>query len=277
MIVSQPTRRCGGKRAHFVLRGWQTGAGMNLSGIPSDSLLGRAARLPLRVIPKGARLPILQGRLRGKRWIVGSGTHGCWLGSYEYEKRRLFERTVTEGSTVFDIGANVGFYTLLAFVLVGQTGGVVAFEPVPRNLEYEHLRLNRVGNVRVIEAAVAEQEGAARFDPGPHSSMGHLSPRGVLGVRTIGLDETIVTGGLPVPDYLKIDVEGAEAMVLRGARGVLAEHRPTIFLSTHGPEVHRECVDLLSSIGYRLTAIGCPDVDACDEILATPAPAEGKE
>ena len=250
---------------------------MNLSGIPGDTAVGKLLRLPLRALREDARVPILQGRLRGKRWIVGSSTHGCWLGSYEYEKRRLFERTIQQGSTVFDIGANVGFYTLLASVLVGQTGRVVAFEPVPRNLEYlhEHLRLNRLGNVQVIAAAVAEEEGAADFDYGPHSSMGHLSARGPLSVRTVSLDQAIASGAIPAPDYLKVDVEGAEAMVFRGATRVLAESRPTIFLATHGTEVHRECVDRLSSMGYQLAAIGCADADPCDEILATPVPPTG--
>lgn len=64
-------------------------------------------------------VPVLQGSLRGRKWIVGSSNHGCWLGSYEWKKQRLFTRTVSSGDVVFDIGAHVGFYTLLASVLVG--------------------------------------------------------------------------------------------------------------------------------------------------------------
>src|SRR5512139_3781902 len=98
---------------------------MNFSGISNHSVVGKALRFPLRLIPDDATLPILQGRLRGKRWISGSCNHGCWLGSYEYHKRVLFERTITPGSVVFDLGAHVGFYTLLASVLVGHAGRVV--------------------------------------------------------------------------------------------------------------------------------------------------------
>lgn len=245
---------------------------MNLSRISSRSLLGKALRLPFRAIPKRTRVPILQGKLRGKRWIVGSGTHGCWLGSYEYEKRLLFERTVREGSTVFDIGANVGFYTLLASVLVGNGGQVIAFEPVPRNLRYlhEHLRLNRVQNVRVVEAAVAEHEGVAHFEVGPHSSMGYLSGEGRLEVGTVGLDEMVAAGELPLPNCMKIDVEGGEALVLSGARAMLAERHPTIFLATHGETVHRNCCDLLQSLGYELEPIGESRLAECDELIARP-------
>jgi predicted methyltransferase len=94
-------------------------------------------------------MPILQGKLRGKKWSVGSCSHGCWLGRYEYKKRIIFENTVRQGNTVLDIGAYVGFYTVLASILVGPTGKVHAFEPLPRNLEYikEHLRLNNITNV----------------------------------------------------------------------------------------------------------------------------------
>ena len=76
-------------------------------------------------------MPIWQGRLKGKRWIVGSGASGYWRGSYEYENQLVFVRMVARGSTVFDVGAHVGFYTLLASVVVGPAGRVFAFEPVP--------------------------------------------------------------------------------------------------------------------------------------------------
>lgn len=134
---------------------------MNLSGISDNSLVGRILRFPLRFIPPQMVLPVMQGRLKGKKWIVWSSNHGCWLGSYEHAKRILFEETITEGSVVFDVGAHVGFYSLLASVLVGPRGSVFAFEPLQRNLFYlkQHLRLNDIENVTVIEAAVSDRGG----------------------------------------------------------------------------------------------------------------------
>ena len=119
---------------------------INWSRISSKSLLGKIIRFPLGLLPANTQMPIMQGRLKGKKWIVGSSVHGCWLGSYEFDKQLLFERTITQGSIVFDLGGNVGFYTLLASELVGPDGKVFVFEPVPRNLYYlkEHLRLNHV-------------------------------------------------------------------------------------------------------------------------------------
>src|SRR3989454_7017615 len=110
--------------------------GFNLSAVSSRSVAGKFLRWPLRFVPRELAVPIRQGALRGKRWVVGSSTHGCWLGSYEYTKRKLFESYVIAGDVVYDIGANVGFYTLLASVLVGRGGQVVAIEPLPRNIAY---------------------------------------------------------------------------------------------------------------------------------------------
>ena len=102
---------------------------INFSGIPQSNWLGRALRLPLRLIPKDANVRILQGPLRGKYWISGSSDHGCWLGSYEVAKQRKVTELVRPGMICWDVGANVGFYTLLFAELVGRTGSVYAFEP----------------------------------------------------------------------------------------------------------------------------------------------------
>lgn len=244
---------------------------MNLSGISDKSLLGKVVRFPLRLIPPQTVLPVLQGRLKGRKWIAGSSNHGCWLGSYEYAKRIVFERSVRENSIVFDIGAHVGFYTLLASVLVGSRGRVFAFEPLPANLFYlkEHLRLNNIDNVTVVEAAVSGEGGTASFDEGPSSSMGHISPNGRLQVETVSIDELVAKSELPVPDYIKIDIEGAEAVALSGAKSVLAQSHPTIFLATHGNRVHQECCCLLRSLNYKLQTIDGMSLESSTEILAT--------
>lgn len=120
---------------------------------PVNSFRSQVARLLIKkIIPKQAIVPILQGKLRGKRWIVCSYGPSCWLGIYEYEKRVLFEKLVKRGDIVFDIGAHVGFYTLLASELVGKNGKVLAFEPLPRNLSYlkRHLKLNNCQNVEIL-------------------------------------------------------------------------------------------------------------------------------
>lgn len=244
---------------------------VNFSGIDNRGLLGRLARFPLRLIPASARMPVLQGPLKGRRWIAGSHTHGCWLGSYEADKQALFVREVAPGDVVFDIGANVGFYTLLASTIVGPAGKVVAFEPVPRNLRFlrDHVSINRLANATVIEAAVAETPGETTFDDTIGSAQGRISGQGRLKVRLVSVDDLVSRGELPRPTVLKIDVEGAEAGVLRGcARTIAAGKRPKIFLATHGPAVHAECLALLRSMGYQVASMNDKPVESTDEVLA---------
>lgn len=243
---------------------------MDFSSIPATSFVGKLLRFPLRLLPGGAIVPVLQGRLRGRKWIVGSGNHGYWLGTYEHAKRLAFEQTITPGSVVFDIGSNVGFYALLASVLVGEKGKVYAFEPLPRNVRFlrEHVRLNHADNVTIFEAAVSDREGTAAFDDRQGPFMGHVAADGRLQVATVCLDEMIAQKLLPLPDFVKIDVEGAEVLVLTGARSVLEKARPVLFVATHSPELHRQCCEMLRDSGYRLSALDGRSVDATDELLA---------
>lgn len=243
---------------------------MNSAALSADTFLGRILRQPLKLVPAQMPMPILQGRLRGKRWIAGAHTHGCWLGTYEHEKQKLFALEVKEGDTVYDIGANAGFYTLLASVLVGPIGHVYAFEPLPRNVNFlrEHLSLNQITNVDVVEAAVADKDGEEYFDDSAGAAMGHLAASGNKRVKTVVIDELVNKKMLPAPASLKIDVEGAEFLVLSGAKKVLQEIRPKIFLSTHGPAVHLQCCDLLKRLDYKLHPVGAKDVANSDEIFA---------
>jgi FkbM family methyltransferase len=171
---------------------------------------------------------------------------------------------------VFDIGAHAGFYSLLASELTGCKGRVYAFEPLPRNVRClrEHLRINHIANVYVVEAAVADFDGRAMFLKHSDSTMGRVSAEGSLEVRTVTLDQLVSDGGIPSPQFLKIDVEGGETAVLSGARQLLARTHPAIFLSTHGQDLHRKCSGFLISLGYSLRAIDKKDVKESDELLA---------
>jgi len=242
---------------------------INFSGIANQTFFGKVLRLPLKLIPPKMVMPILQGKLRGKRWIVGSGQHGAWLGSYEYEKQLLFQQMIQEGNVVYDLGSHSGFYTILASVLVGNHGKVVAFEPHPRNLGYlrEHLQLNNAQNVTVIDAAVSDKSGFIQFDGSGFT--GHISSNhGDLQVKTVSLDELIETNQIPPPDFMKIDIEGAEASALQGAKSMLSRVHPTILLATHGSEVHENCCQFLESLGYILKPIYGENIQNSDEILA---------
>jgi hypothetical protein len=142
---------------------------INFSGISNSVLLGRALRLPLRLIPRQAKVRILQGPLQGKRWIAGSFNHGCWLGSYEAAKQRKIIEFVRPGMVCWHVGANVGFYTLLFAELVDASGGrVFSFEPFPRNVELlrRHVEMNRFRKVRIFPCALGDFDGEAKLTLG---------------------------------------------------------------------------------------------------------------
>ena len=220
--------------------------------IMRHSLLGQIARWPLRLVPRGLVVPVLTGSLRGSRWTVGAGTHGCWLGTYELSKQRAFSRAIRQGSVVLDIGANCGFYTLLAAKCCGPNGRVFAFEPMPSNVIQlnRHVRLNRLNNVVVFPIAVASESGHAHFSNAIGSEFGRLDASGELIVETASLDELRRNSVIPRPDVMKIDVEGAEEAVLRGAISVLHDDRPELFLAVHGSELLRICLRILEQVAY---------------------------
>jgi FkbM family methyltransferase len=228
-------------------------------------------RLPLRLMPAESVVRIRSGELRGWRWIAGSSTNGCWLGTYEQHMQRLFRERTRPGATVFDVGANVGFFTLLASKLAGDSGRVYAFEPLPRNVDLleRHIRLNELANVHVAAIAIAATSGEAHFRMAQHASMGGLNESGDLRVITASLDDLIASGRVARPDFIKMDIEGAESDALRGAKHLLAGDALTIALSTHGWQQHETCWSILNDAGFKLELLkdGADDGDYL--ILAT--------
>lgn len=245
---------------------------MNFSSISRKSLLGKVLRLPLKLLPAQTIMPVMQGPMRGLRWIVGSGDHGYWLGSYELAFQHRFAETVQEGDIVFDIGAHVGYYTLLAARRVGPGGYVYAFEPLPRNSAFldRHIQINHLSNVTSYQVAVSDQSGSAHFGGGQSSSTGRITSNGELEVRAATLDDMLDSGEVTPPSVMKIDVEGAEAAVLRGGQRLLAQYRPVIFLATHGRDAREECTYLLGSLDYSLRPINNEKSEEATEFFASP-------
>jgi FkbM family methyltransferase len=173
-------------------------------------------------------------------------------GEYEPEIAALFRRLVTPGSTVFDVGANAGYLSILA----GELGAAVhAFEPNPRvrALLTRSVELGR-GDIEVIPAACSDREGTAPLflsDPANTGMTGLTGPTdgptgaGRVDVRLITLDEYARPTGAR-PDLVKIDVEGHEREVLAGARSLLADARPTVIAETGGVGT----IELMRDLGY---------------------------
>ena len=160
--------------------------------------------------------------------------------SWNPEEYRAFRDAVHPGAVVLDVGANVGSYTLLFAMWAGPGGRVFAFEPAPDAREglRQHVVLNRVADrVEIIPSAAAEHAGSAKLQVDGASGGNTLIDAGLptgptIEVETTSLDAFCRARGL-VPDVVKIDVEGAELDVLRGARSVLAQPEVRAFVEFH--------------------------------------------
>ncbi len=181
----------------------------------------------------------------------------------------LVSEFVRRGSIVWDVGANLGLFTFAAAAAAGPDGRVIAVEPDPWlvNLLHRSIRLaqpGRVAGVDVVCAAVADKTGMAAFHVAKRSrSTNYLEGYGTTqtgGTRERRLVPTVTLDALlahvPAPDVLKIDVEGAETLVLQGGPSVL-ETGPLIVCEVAGENAHR-VGEVLRERGYRFYPLKPP-------------------
>ena len=176
------------------------------------------------------------------------------------------------GMTFYDIGANIGFFSLLAARIVGKDGRVIAFEADPEIAARlrVHVTRNNFPAISVEEKAVwleASTVFFVRTDPemSPDRGLGHVvasSTVDTIQVSAVSLDEYVRTA--PAPDFLKCDVEGTEVEVFRGAQRVLREKRPTILCEMHSDENRRVLLEEFSRCSYT-----CESIDE-QHVLALP-------
>ncbi|RII27771.1 MAG: hypothetical protein CXR31_05970 [Geobacter sp.] len=222
-----------------------------------------------KLLPRVA-YPVVRGPLNGARIILGAlegegGGATAYFNMLEPEQTAAIAARLKQGDVFFDIGANVGYYTLLASRQVGREGKVFAFEPVVRNLAYlyRHLLLNGANNVTVIAAACSESLSLALFSSGENFATGHIDGSAVTQentflVPTLSVDAVVKKTGVS-PNAMKIDVEGAELSVLKGAKNTIASARPEIFLSTHSASLRTDCLAYLEEAGYTVEALDSDD------------------
>ncbi|HEY0516442.1 MAG TPA: FkbM family methyltransferase [Solirubrobacteraceae bacterium] len=206
---------------------------------------------------------IVHGQGAGLRFNAGGGNAGYALGTSEPAVQDALAELMRDGQVVYDIGANAGFYTVICARSVGARGQVVAFEPLPANLELvnHNVQINGFVNVTVLPYAIGGSRGRAGFTLGADSTRGglthaHAEPEraGTIEVDVRGLDELIAEGAVAAPHVIKMDIEGAEVDALNGAGALLAGRRPALLVEVHG--TGRELESVLASHRYRWRLIG---------------------
>jgi len=221
-------------------------------------LLGSLLRLVARQYAEGSVVEIKQGLASGLRWKRHHRyVNGYWIGHYELPIQEVLRRELAAGQTFYDVGANAGFFTLLAARLVGVQGKCVAFDPLPGNIESlrEQVELNSLSQCVVVPEAVGAQPGTASFSfASAGDSQGHLGTSRRPGEQAIEVQVTTLDRAMErygAPHLVKLDVEGAEAQVLRGATQVLKAARPKWLIELHGPDCEREVKAILAAHDYR--------------------------
>ncbi len=191
-------------------------------------------------------------------------TDGIW----EQHMTSLFKSAVREGMVVVDVGANLGYYSLLAARLVAENGRVFAFEPGPENfaLLCRSIEANGFRNVIPVQKAVSDKTGRGKLFVcsefrGDHTLYDNSDGRTSIEIQTVSLDEFFRDKGNKV-DVIKVDAEGAEMAIIQGMKGIL-EANPDLILFTeffprtirafgHSP---KEYVKRIAEYGFKVYCI----------------------
>jgi len=171
-------------------------------------------------------------------WILY--TYGC----LDYYDERAIRKMLRPGSSCLDIGAHIGYYSLLLSRWVGPNGRVASFEPVPYTYSFlvRNLERNGASNVMPEQAAVGKHAGVVRMSAAKGERLGWstVSDSGELEVRCTTIDSEIERLNLKCVDFIKIDVEGFELQTLAGAEHCIRQMRPKIMfeVNRHALEQH---------------------------------------
>jgi FkbM family methyltransferase len=206
-------------------------------------------------------------------WFDGAGSAvGFALGTHDPDVQVAFARLLRPGMTVYDIGANVGFTAILAARQVEASGQVICFEPLEVNAAQIILNanMNRFVWVVVRREALGVADGEAEFHVSQSPTWGRLADAGqtplhnaVVRVPIRSLDSLISKDKLPSPHFIKMDVEGAEADVLKGGRSILAQARPVMVIELHN--TNQAVIDALAGLDYTVRILG-----SGGDVLTTP-------
>jgi len=187
---------------------------------------------------------------------------GYVYGSWEPMATQAILSYAKRGMCVFDIGAHLGYYSLLLAKCVGPAGRVVSFEAAPKNFSklQRNILINKLDNVQLMNLAVFSKSGMIGMSVSPTDngsgdwSISRQLQGDSIQVQTISLDQFSEANHI-LPDFIKIDVEGAEYDVLMGGRETIARSQPIMLIELHHFDADisaNRVPDLLSKWNYRI-------------------------
>lgn len=208
------------------------------------------------------------GVAKGLKFNTGESCPELALGTYEVPIQNIFTQHLKPGNVFYDIGANVGFFSIIAAKLVGDGGKVYAFEPGEGNASSirHNARLNNFNHIEVIEKAVSHTSGEgqlllAKYSGGHALATADAPPdlAGEVTVDLVSIDDLIAQNKIAPPNFVKIDVEGAELDVLKGMTETIKTARPAIIYEvddgdrTAYERKYQELADFFKSFDYQVT------------------------
>jgi FkbM family methyltransferase len=238
----------------------------NLASSNPSSLKYRLASAGLRQ----RDVVIRNGVAKGLKFNSGESCPELALGTYEIPIQHIFTEYLKAGDVFYDVGANVGFFSIIAAKLVGDNGQVYAFEPGSSNaVAVRHnAQLNNFNHIEVIEKAVSDKSGAgqlllAKYSGGHTLATADAPPdlAGEVTVDLISIDDLIAQKQIAPPNFVKVDVEGAELNVLKGMKETIKTYQPTIIYEVDDGDravyerKYQELADFLQSFNYQVTQI----------------------
>jgi len=207
---------------------------------------------------------VVAGPSHGLRFNPGQSDSRFLLGTFEPALQKALASYLQPGMVFYDVGANVGFLSILAARLVGKDGQVHCFEPLPANAEQirHNADLNQFHQVVVYQVALAQTDSIASFRVSERPTFGSLSDSpmsvdkqiGTIDVSVRSLDSLFKEGQLRGPNLIKVDVEGSEIDFLAGAQAVIGRFRPVLAIELHG--TNQGVASWLKRLGYSVDIVG---------------------
>lgn len=225
---------------------------------------------------------IRSGFLKNYFWTTKTSDTTYALGSYEQEAFAILNDYLKLDDVVFDIGANLGYFSLY-FSKKSINGNIYSFEPIPesKKLLDTHLKINKVSNVYTFQLGISDSVTEIEFTNSKNLAANTYKKESPIFektskvlVKTTTIDEFVKTNKINRLDFVKIDVEGAELDVLRGAEKTLQTLKPKLLLATHDCHIEgikQQCLNFLTQLGYSFQSSGeSKEIEGQEDFLCKP-------